>query len=105
MTERRSSSRIPVNIDASFFLGNMFYSGKVLNLSCNGMLIKTNMNISKRGSFIVFIPANKELPKLTVRVRRITGNNGISPNIGVELIDPPRQYTDFVNDQSYYQYL
>ena len=83
----------------------MFYSGTILNLSENGMLIKTNINISCGESFIVLIPAKKELPKLIASVKRITGENSISPGFGVELTDPPQQYTDFVENLSHYLYI
>jgi len=105
MTERRSGKRIPVNIDARFFRGNMFYSGKILNLSGNSMLIKTNIDMPCGESFIVLISAKKELPKLVASVKRITGENSIFPGIGVELTDPPQQYTDFVENLFSYQYL
>ena len=105
LTERRFDNRMPVNIEARFFRGNMFYSGNILNLSSNGMLILTNIDISCGESFIVQISAREELPKLVARVKRITGENSISPGIGVKLTDPPQQYTDFVEDLSHYQYL
>ena len=105
MTERRSSKRLPVNIDARFFRDNMFYSGKILNLSNGGMLIKTNIDIPNGESFIVLLSAKKDIPKLVARVKRIKDNKTTAPDIGVELIDPPSEYTDFVEDLSYYLYI
>ena len=105
VSERRLKNRIPVKIDARFFRDNMFYSGKILNLSDNGMLIKTNIDIHCGESFIVQISTRKDLPKLVVMVKRITGENSISPGVGVKLINPPQQYTDFVEDLSSYMYI
>ena len=39
--EKRAFKRVPVNIDARFFCTNMFYSGKISNLSETGMFIIT----------------------------------------------------------------
>ena len=83
----------------------MFYSGTILNLSENGMLIKTNIDIPCGESFIVLISAKKELPKLVANVKRITGENTLSPGIGVELTDSPQQYRNFVENLSSYLYL
>jgi hypothetical protein len=98
LSERRSSNRIPVNIDARFFWGNMFYSGTITNLSENGMLIKTNVDISCGESFIVLLSEEQDIPKLVARVKRIARENRISSSIGVEIISPSLEYAGFVED-------
>lgn len=96
MTERRSSNRIPVTIDARLFLGNMFYSGTIANISGNGMLIKTGLEVSRGESFIVLLPSGEEVTKLVARVKHVIRENSILSGLGVEVVSPSREYADFI---------
>ena len=102
MTERRSSKRITSNIDTRFFMGNMFYTGNVKNLSKEGMFIKTNMLVPSGSLFVVIISVKEKLLRMLSRARRIVEKESSLSGIGIEIIDPPQQYTDFVEDLSAY---
>ena len=104
MTERRASKRITANVETKFFISNMFYAGNVKDFSKEGMLIKTNIIVPFGSLFVVTLSVKDKLLKLLVRVRRIVEKNSIFPGVGVEVINPPQQYADFVEDLSTYLY-
>ena len=105
MTERREQKRIPVRINAGLSIGKRFYTAEILNLSGSGMLIRANFNVRRGEPITVFLSTSKEIPKLEAELSRIGRKDGTCQEIGVKLIDPPRKYTDFVENLSYYQYL
>ncbi len=86
-------------------MGNMFYTGNVKNLSKESMFIKTNMLVSSGSLIVVIISVKDKLLRLLARARRIVEKDSSLSGIGIELINPPQQYTDFVEDLSAYQNL
>ena len=94
--ESRSCTRIQTDIDARFFFGNLFYSGKVLNLSDSGMFISTKRFLPSDAMFVVIIRLENELLKVIAKVKRIASTAGNSAGMGVELLSPSRSYLDFV---------
>ncbi len=84
-------------------MGNMFYTGNIKNLSKEGMFIKTNMLVPSSSLFVVILSVKDKLLRLLARARRIVEKNSTLSGIGIEIIDPPQQYTDFVEDLSSYQ--
>ncbi len=94
--ERRSCERIPTNMYARFFYGNMFYSGTVLNVSDNGMFISTKRFLPDDAIFVVIIRLENELLKVIAKVNRIALTSGNSAGIGVTLLSPSRNYLDLV---------
>jgi len=94
--ERRSSQRMSANIDTKFFFGSIFYSGTILNVSENGLFINTKINLPSETIFIMFIPVEKENLKVIARVRRTALKNRAIDGIGVEILNPPVKYKDFV---------
>ena len=95
--QKRTSERKPSNINIKFSCDNADYSGTVINLSKNGMFIKTrDMCFPFNSTFEIIIPLEKEVLNLPVKVSRITKTNDTYDGIGVELLDPPRNYLEFV---------
>ena len=98
--EKRTAERIAVNEEARFFQGKMFYSGTVLNLSEKGMFIKTDPCLLSKSKLIVYLLSGKDLLKVPVRVKRVSTINHHCYGIGVEILNSPEEYTEFVNELS-----
>ncbi len=95
--EKRAFNRIPVNIDARFFHGNIFYSGIVRNLSDQGMFIDTKKCLPSDSMFVVIIREDNDLLKLIAKVKRASMNADACLGMGVELLSPSAGYLDFIH--------
>lgn len=87
--------RIPVSIQARFFYGNIFYSGKILNLSENGMFIHTRINIPHKSIFPVIIRSDTMILNILARVRRIETITDQHCGIGLEIVNPSQNYIEY----------
>jgi hypothetical protein len=95
--QRRAFERIPVNIYVRFCCGNDDYNGTVSNLSEKGMFIRTcNMCFPFDSEFNLFLPLEDELLNLPVKVRRITKTDDRYDGIGIELLNLPQRYLDYI---------
>ncbi|MBI4686791.1 MAG: PilZ domain-containing protein [Nitrospirae bacterium] len=106
---KRLYERIAVSekVEVRFLLGNMIYPGVISDISENGMFIGTNLHplVGSEVDVVVLLPT-KEVLKFPVRIRRAKkpGNphadySGHNHNgVGVELLEPPQAYKQFVND-------
>lgn len=99
--EKRSYERIPVEIDTRYFYGNMFYSGRVSDLSEAGMFINTKRCLPFGATLIVTIRNKKDDIRTIARVRRIQRTNSSFDGFGLELLSPPEGYLNFVNKLKY----
>ena len=95
--EKRSIKRIGTNINASFFQGNLFYSGTVLNLSEKSMFITTKKRLPADSMFVVVFREYDKLMNVIAQVKRNAVNNLQSDGMGIELVSPPAGYVEFVN--------
>jgi hypothetical protein len=93
--EKRVYKRVPVLINAKIYCGNALYAGTVTNLSKNGMCIKTGLPLPDELSFEVIIPS-KDLDFL-VEFRRAVETFGAFDTWGVEIMNPPKKYLEFLN--------
>jgi hypothetical protein len=95
--ERRSSVRVPVGEEVKICEGNLFFSGTVLNVSDRGMFIGTKKHFPLEALSLIVMRIKDRLLKLPAKIKRSTLQTGFYDGIGVELIDPPRDYLDFLN--------
>ena len=97
--EKRSYKRISANIRAEFDCTRTICCCKVINLSENGMLLKsTDINFPINMQFEIFVHIKGEVLELPVRVSRLIRTNHTYDGIGIELINPPKIYFEFVHD-------
>ncbi len=101
--EKRAYRRIPANLQARVLYGNLIYSGKVTDISENGMFINTKMNCPVNVVFLLVVMVNDTVMKVPIKVKRTVkyekNNSGYgSSGIGVELVNTPQGYLDYVND-------
>lgn len=95
---RRTSWRIPIRMNVRCCIGNNVSSGTVTNLSENGMFIDTEETcFSEDSQFEVTISLKKEDMRLSVKIIRSVKINSHF-GMGVEILNPPQKYTDFVEN-------
>ena len=103
--EKRQAGRIRVNLNAERISGDEKYGVFIENISENGIhIITTHSGMSRKyapGSEIDlrFRFSSGETLKLRCRVRWAYSKvppNGLTDCIGLEIIDPPPKYIEFV---------
>ena len=100
--ERRAFNRIPIDLQARLFFGNLVYTGIVTNISEKGMFISTKMNFPSESVLVTSILINKHTLKLPIKIKRTVKSNNDNvyagnSGIGVELLDPPGEYKRYVD--------
>ena len=95
--ERRAFNRIPTYLFVKFFCRDSLSYGIVKNLSENGMYIDTGMCLPLESNFEILIPtSNEETLNVLVKFKRLVKTAGFYDGIGVELLNPPDNYLEFV---------
>jgi len=99
--DRRAHERYPASLQARLFFGNMIYSAKITNISKKGMFVNTNIRFPVNTEFIMIVLLNNRTVKIPIKVRRTIKresayNSRTDCGIGVELLDAPQSYIDFV---------
>jgi hypothetical protein len=96
---KRASWRIPININLKLHCCDKGCLGYVTNLSENGMSIITNeMCFPKKSEFEIIIPLKEETLHSSVKLARSIKTDFDDHYIGVELLNPPKKYLNFVNN-------
>ena len=90
--EKREFQRVSANLDARFFYDDMYYSGRILNLSEKGMFISTMKYVPSDSKFLIFVRLNNDILELKAKVKRVTRKNSDDDGIGIELIEPGKVY-------------
>jgi hypothetical protein len=94
--QKRAYERINTNVRVKFLYGSDLYSGTVTNLSENGMYIQTNRCLPFDAKFDILFQLKGEVKKFPIKVFRIEKTDGFYNGMGVELIEHPRDYLEFV---------
>ena len=102
ITDRRIHDRIPVRVQARFFCGNKIYSGKIIDVSEKGMFVCTDMTLPRKSRLEIMILVNRKVLTIPVMVRRRVKREDLQckdvhSGIGVEFIDVPQSYIQYLN--------
>jgi len=93
----RTFDRIPVLIDVEINYDKKVYKGTLMNLSENGMFIRTNNMPSPLHSQIeISIPMKEEILSVSGKLVREENIRGYYNGIGVEVLNPSKNYIDFI---------
>ena len=95
--KKRAVARIPADLKAEFFWSDKAISGHIVDLSENGFLVKTNVCPAIKAKFDLNINLQDDVLKIPVKVRRIIKNDTNYDAIGVEILNPPREYLEYVD--------
>jgi len=94
--EKRAVERIPIQIDFHCFQMDCF--GTIANLSETGMFISSNkITFPFKYQFNIYIPLKGDMLNIRVQVNRLNKAHGYYDGLGVELINPPLAYLEFVS--------
>jgi len=99
---RRTTWRIPIRLSVIFNSGSRVSHGTVTNISEKGMFISAEVTgFTEDSQFEISIPLKGEVLHVPGRLVRLSKINGSNNGIGVELMDPPQNYLDFVEGLLY----
>lgn len=95
----RTVDRIPVLIDVKIDYDKSVYIGTLMNISESGMFIRTNKIPSPMQSQIeISILLNGEEIRVSGKLVREENIRGYYNGIGVEVLNPPQNYIDFIDN-------
>ena len=105
--ERRAYERIPTRMEARFFCGNRYYSGKITDISEQGMFINTALRLPVDSSIEIMMLINDQVTRVPVKVKRTVestyrSDNFSSGGMGVELMKSPTEYLGYVSSLKYF---
>jgi hypothetical protein len=96
--QRRAFERVPANIKVKFFCCESHYDGTIMNLSDEGMYIRTDeMRFPFDSEIDIIIPVNLDILKVPVKVMRMTKSTEFYDGLGVRVLKPTAHYINFVN--------
>jgi hypothetical protein len=93
----KAPEHITVHIRAKFLCDDSLYSGTVTNISEKSMCINTSMPTLFNPTNEMLITLKEEDINIPVKITRIILEDSISDNMDVEVINPSREYLDFVD--------
>ncbi len=96
--KKRAVERLDANLEAEFSLSDQVITGSIVNLSEKGFLLNTKKCPPMRAKFDLTIWMDNEVLKMPVKVRRLVKKDHYYEAAGVEILNPPKQYLDLVND-------
>jgi hypothetical protein len=103
LMEKRIHDRLPSKLQARLVYGNLFYAGSVTNFSEKGVFLKAKMNLNVNSVLVlVLLISNRTvnvLGKVKRAVKQFDHKKNIESGMGVELLNPPVQYLEFVKEQ------
>jgi hypothetical protein len=94
--ERRTGKRVSLTQEIFISSKNEKRSATLTNCSEEGMYIKTSISYPFDYAYEVFIPEKNSLLKVPVKVIRIDKSGPAYDGMGVELLDLPQKYLEFV---------
>lgn len=94
--EKRSCERIDANIEVRFSYGYMFYTGTIANLSQRGLFIRTKNRLPDNAVLLILFRLENDLLKLLAKVRHSDKSNSKYEGMGIELLNPQKEYLNFM---------
>lgn len=98
--EKRAFERLPVNLQARLFYGNIIYTGEVADISEGGMFIRTRINFPVDSLILTVILLVDDTLKVPVKVRRTASSNNDPDKhmdgVGVEVFEPQQNFLNYI---------
>ncbi len=88
--------RIPVDLRSRFSHGNIFNSGTIMNLSKEGMFIKTKNVIPVDSVITVIMHTGRELFQIFAKVKRLNRTAEYYDGMDIEIISSNGNYLKYV---------
>jgi hypothetical protein len=99
--DRRLHERFPSRLQARLFYGNLIFAGMVTNVSKSGMFVNTRIKFPSNSRLMLALLVDGKVLNIPIRIRRFISPDYSSARadgsgIGIELLDTPRSYLDFI---------
>ncbi len=94
--EKRTSKRINKNVAVRFPCCESLNSGTVTNISEKGMFINTVMCFPIQSRFEISVFFKNEILKIPVKIVRLVKIGNIYKGMGIELLNLPKKYLEFL---------
>lgn len=94
---KRAYERVRSDLNVHLSFDNSTYIGVVKNLSENGMCIISENCLPHKSKFEILFPHSTGVLKLPAILRRSFKKSDFYEAMGVELLNPPIKYLEFVN--------
>jgi hypothetical protein len=95
--DKRAYKRFPANLSVNFSYGNTLFTGVMQNLSENGMCINTSRLLPCKTCVTMLIHLEKSFLEISARVSRIEATMNIYNPMGLEVLNPERDYFELVD--------
>ena len=97
----RLFDRISSNVRVSFDCCKTSYGGIAINLSENGMFIRTEeIHFPLDMKFEIYMSLQKEILHIPIEVSRLMKSHHYYDGLGVKLLNPPQKYFNFINNHN-----
>jgi hypothetical protein len=97
--EKRAHTRIASTLRVEFDCSNTICCCTATNLSEKGMLLKTSDILFPMDThFEIYIHLKGKVLEVPVKVNRIVKTDNTYDGIGIELMDSPPAYVEFINN-------
>lgn len=83
-----------------YFRGNLFTLGNVIGISESCICIKTKFCLPLNSIFELLLPWKRTVLDLPVRVSGFTHSNTLHDTMSVDVVNPSKEYSDFVENYS-----
>jgi hypothetical protein len=97
--EKRSHARVSVNQEIIFLSDTSKRFGTLADCSESGMFIKTMSSCPFESEYDVLIPRKQDVLIIPVKVVRAVTSGNFYEGMGVQLVDTPPNYLNFVMGQ------
>ncbi len=96
--EKRAFPRMPTDLFAKIYNDMQVIRGTVTNISRSGMCIKSNERLPINSDSEIFIPLMQDILDINIKVVRFITTDGIYYGMGVEVLNPSKNYFDFIDN-------
>jgi hypothetical protein len=98
--EKRANKRIEVSFVANICCEPYLFKCTIINLSANGICLHTSMCFPGGTKCKLIIPSKQRDLEIAGQVKRTIKREGFNETMGLELLNPPQNYIEFINDLS-----
>ena len=101
--EKRDHIRLPSKLQARLVYGNLFYASSITDFSEKGVFLKARMNFNVNSVFVLVLLIKNRIVNVLAKVKRVVKSDDLKESVisgmGVELINPPVRYLEFVKER------
>lgn len=98
---RRLFGRVESDFKIDFLFSDATHSGIITNVSESGVCLSAGLSLPRKSKIEILFPLQNETMRLPARVRRACKQSDQNHSMGVEILDAPASYLEFVKRFKY----